>query len=145
MNKSGVLTLNEFFHCCLLNVVKNMQKVSNSKVKLFPATLICFSIMTQLSACMTPKMHTDMTDRGPGNIWLKGDAFSRGVITVPVNTIVTWTNKDLWVHTVTSDQGLFDSGKLRPHRTFSYKFTKAGTYSYHCNIHKHMIAKVVVK
>jgi plastocyanin len=122
-----------------------MKKASNSRVRALPAAIICFSIMTQLSACMTHKMRTDMTDRGPGNVWLKGDAFSPAVITVPVNTTVTWTNKDLWHHTVTSDEGIFDSGKLKSHKTFSHKFTRPGTYSYHCNIHKMMVAKVIVK
>ena len=121
-----------------------MKKVSSSQVRLFSVILICFATITLFTACM---MHgkMDMTDRGPGNVWLKGDAFSPGVITVPVNTTVTWTNKDLWHHSVTSDEGIFDSGKLKSHKTFSYKFTNAGTYSYHCNVHKMMVAKVIEK
>ena len=87
----------------------------------------------------------NMTDRGAGNVWLKGDAFSPAVISVPVNTTVTWTNKDLWTHTVTSDANIFDSGKLKALKTFSFKFTMPGTYTYHCNIHKMMIATVIVK
>ena len=57
---------------------------------------------------------------------------------------VTWTNKDSAPHTVTSADGistsanttsLFD-GSLNSGATFSYTFTKAGTYYYVCSIHK---------
>jgi plastocyanin len=121
-----------------------MKTTPKSKARLFPAILISFAIATIFMACAM-RMKSDMTDRGPGVVWLKGDAFSPNTVTVPVNTTVTWTNKDFWAHTVTSDNDLFDSGKLKSHKTFSYKFTKAGTYAYHCSVHKMMVAKVIVK
>jgi len=82
---------------------------------------------------------------GPGIVWMKWDAFSPGVLTVPVNTTVTWTNQEWWPHTVTSDYGLFDSKKLKAGKSFSYKFTSPGTYNYHCEIHKMMTGKVIVE
>jgi plastocyanin len=90
-------------------------------------------------------MKTDMTDHGPGVVLIKHDNFSPGSITVPVNSTVTWTNKDWWPHTVTSDANFFESGKLKCRKTFSHKFDATGTYNYHCKIHEHMIAKVIVK
>ena len=65
-------------------------------------------------------------------------------VTVEAGTTVTWTNKDSAPHTVTSADGistsanttsLFD-GSLNSGATFSYTFTKAGTYYYVCSIHK---------
>ena len=46
-------------------------------------------------------------------------------------------------HTVTSDDGqTFDSGTIAPGGTFTFKFTVAGSYPYHCNIHPYMRATV---
>ncbi len=53
-------------------------------------------------------------------------------INVPAGTTVLWTNRDQTTHTVTSLQGLFDSGGLS---AFSYTFTESGVYDYRCTIH----------
>ncbi len=69
------------------------------------------------------------------------------MITVKPGTTVTWTNKDSFAHTVTADAGqteTFDSKSLDGGGTFSVTFAKAGTFSYHCNIHSSMHGKVVV-
>jgi plastocyanin len=72
-------------------------------------------------------------------------AFSPASLTVKVGTKVSWTNHDTVTHTVTADKGAFNSGPLAPGSTFSFTFTKAGTYSYHCNIHRSMMATIVVQ
>lgn len=72
-------------------------------------------------------------------------AFSPANITVKVGTTVTWTNKDSTQHTVTIDSGAGPhSQPLAQGDTYSFTFSKAGTYSYHCSIHPTMQAKVVV-
>ncbi|GEM_PF-4664628 len=77
-------------------------------------------------------------------ITIQGFAFSPATITVPVGTKVTWTNKDPATHTVTSDTGLFDSKNLTTGGTFSFTFSQAGSFAYHCNIHPRMTATIVV-
>jgi plastocyanin len=72
-------------------------------------------------------------------------AFSPATLTVKTGTKVTWTNNDSVTHTVTADQGAFDSGDLSPGSSFSFMFTKAGTYKYHCNIHHSMMATIIVQ
>src|SRR6266581_2703253 len=72
-------------------------------------------------------------------------AFSPTSLTVKVGTKVSWTNNDTVTHTVTANKGAFNSGPLTPGSTFSFTFTKAGTYSYHCNIHPSMMATIVVQ
>ena len=70
------------------------------------------------------------------SVAIAGFAFSPQSLTVKVGTTVTWTNNDGVAHTVTSDDGkTFDSGQLAPGKTFSFTFTKAGTYTYHCSNH----------
>lgn len=74
-------------------------------------------------------------------------AFSPGHITVKVGTKVTWTNNESIGHTITADvlspdapaSQLVDKGK-----TYSFTFNKAGTYSYHCQIHPDMKGTVTV-
>ena len=46
--------------------------------------------------------------------------------------------------TVTANQGAFNSPVL-PGSSFSFTFTKAGTYAYHCMIHPYMMATIVVQ
>ncbi len=94
---------------------------------------------------------------GGGTVSIQNFAFSPQTLTVKVGTKVTWMNNDSAPHTVTSASnksvsatptGLFDSGQLAPGRTFSFTFTKAGTYFYECTIHKAMPAmhgEIVVK
>jgi plastocyanin len=78
--------------------------------------------------------------------------FDPASVTVPVNSIVQWTNNDLTMpyHTVTSTtvpaNGTFDSGNLAPGASICLKFTSAGTFGYHCSLHPTtMIGAVTVQ
>jgi plastocyanin len=71
--------------------------------------------------------------------------FNPATLTVKAGTTVTWTNTGSAPHTVTADDGSFDSGSLNGGATFQQTFAKAGTYAYHCKIHHSMTAKVVVQ
>ena len=57
---------------------------------------------------------------------------------------VEWTNKMDTVHTVTADNGEFDSGNLAKDASFSHTFETAGAVAYHCNIHTFMTGTVTV-
>ena len=59
-------------------------------------------------------------------------------------TTVTWTNGDTVAHTVTADDGLFDSGVLEPGQSYSTWLGGSGTVAYHCDIHPDMKGSVVV-
>jgi plastocyanin len=71
-------------------------------------------------------------------------AFQPASIEVPAGSTVTWTNTGAVTHTVTADDGAFDSGQLKPGTSFSQTFTTPGTYTYHCEIHPQMTGTVVV-
>ena len=72
-------------------------------------------------------------------------SFNPGEIKVAKGGKVTWTNEGTAAHTVTADNGEFDSGQLDPGKTFSQTFTTAGTFTYHCQNHPSMTGTVVVK
>jgi plastocyanin len=83
---------------------------------------------------------------GGSNVGIFDDYFGPATTYVEPGTTVRWTNYGLHHHTVTSATGLFDSGELDHNGTFTYTFTKPGTYEYHCNVHpKVMRGTVVVK
>jgi len=71
--------------------------------------------------------------------------FAPDTLTVPVNSTVTWVNKDDIPHVIASNDGLFKSKALDTDQKYSYTFTKAGTYPYYCSIHPKMVGKVVVQ
>jgi plastocyanin len=71
-------------------------------------------------------------------------AFSPSTLKVKVGQQVTWTNKQQGVaHTVTADGGAFDH-PMPSGATFSFSFAKAGTFAYHCSIHRSMHGTAVV-
>jgi plastocyanin len=71
--------------------------------------------------------------------------FAPDTLTVPVNSTVTWVNKDDIPHVIASNDGAFKSKALDTDQKYSYTFTKAGTYPYFCSIHPKMVGKVVVQ
>ena len=77
-------------------------------------------------------------------------AFSPATLTIKTGTTVTWKNTTAVGHTVTSDDGkTFNSGTSNPiaaqSGTFSFTFTTAGTFAYHCEIHPFMKATIIVQ
>ncbi len=83
----------------------------------------------------------------PATVEVKIDNFSFGPqsITVAVGTTVKWTNRDDIPHTVVSSEGVFKSRVLDTDETFSFTFTKAGSYPYFCSVHPKMTGTVVVQ
>lgn len=51
---------------------------------------------------------------------------------------ITWVNDDVEYHTVTADDGSFDSGLLGPGETYTRTFTGTSTITYHCTPHPNM-------
>ncbi|HTP70180.1 MAG TPA: cupredoxin family copper-binding protein [Dongiaceae bacterium] len=73
-------------------------------------------------------------------------SFSPAVLTVAPGTTVKWTNRDDIPHTVVSDdKTTFKSKLLDTDETFSFTFSKSGTYDYFCSVHPKMTAKVIVQ
>ena len=70
-----------------------------------------------------------------GSVGKGAAAFGVNPLVVPKGTTVIWTNNDSVPHTVTADDGSFDSGSLSTGQTFSHTFDDAGTFTYFCEIH----------
>ncbi len=81
------------------------------------------------------------------SVEIKDFAFAPTTLTVSKGTTVVWTNKDSVAHTVTPDQASdnFEGSELLgQNESYQYTFNTAGTYTYHCQPHPNMKAKVVV-
>lgn len=102
------------------------------------------SAPTTPDATGTPDSGATGTPATGSTVTIDNFAFSPTTLTVSAGTTVTWVNNDTAAHTVTADDGSFDSGNLAPGDSFTHTFTSAGSISYHCNYHPNMVATVVV-
>ena len=66
---------------------------------------------------------------------IQNSAFTPADATVMVGGSILWVNSDNIVHTVTADNGSFDSGDLQPGATFGFTFNVVGPHYYHCKYH----------
>ena len=71
-------------------------------------------------------------------------AFEPADMSVAVGTTVTWSNEGPSDHTVTADDGSFDSGTVTAGSSFANTFDTAGTFTYHCSIHPQMTGTITV-
>jgi plastocyanin len=79
-------------------------------------------------------LRSDVSAQSNNQISVTNSKFEPKKLTVTEGTSVTWNNSE-GVHTVKSDTGLFISKTLNAGEKFTYQFTKAGTYPYHCTFH----------
>lgn len=118
------------------------------KLHLTTAALIFISASLFFAGCK--KDASDPPPSGPSGpgtneVWMQNTVFSPATITVPVNTTIKWINKDNFNHTVTANNGSFDSGNISAGGTYTRQFTAAGTYPYNCTLHSGMTGTVVVQ
>ncbi len=59
-------------------------------------------------------------------------AYDPAEVTIKAGEAVSWKNGGQHAHTVTADDGSFDSGPVSPGLEWSYPFKKAGTFTYKC-------------
>jgi plastocyanin len=72
-------------------------------------------------------------------------SFTEKELHVRAGTRVRWTNQDQVQHSVTADDGSFDSGLIEPGRVFERVFDRPGNYTYHCTPHPFMTGRVIVE
>ena len=113
------------------------------------ATLGAILMLGVMGLSVGQKSSTALAQEKASTVEVKVDNFSFGPasLTVAVGTTVTWTNRDDIPHTVvsTDDAKTFKSKVLDTDQSFSFTFSKAGTYPYFCSIHPKMTGKVIVQ
>jgi plastocyanin len=63
---------------------------------------------------------------------------------VEPGTTLMWVNHGQEQHTVTADDGQFDSGVLNPGDSFLTTVEGSGTLTYHCTLHPEMTGSITV-
>src|SRR5271156_3124969 len=106
-----------------------------------PLTIAVFLIVAALPRAIA----SDQPSGAKAEVKIDNFSFAPQTLTVTVGTTVTWTNHDDIPHTVVSTDGVFKSKVRDTDETFSYTFSKAGTYPYFCSVHPKMTGKVVVQ
>jgi plastocyanin len=66
-------------------------------------------------------------------------------IEVARGTTIVWTNRGQVTHTVTAEDGSFESGNIDPGQQRSLTFSRAGTFPFHCTPHPFMRGVIVVR
>jgi plastocyanin len=84
------------------------------------------------------------TGAGAGGtaITIKNFQFSPDPIVVKAGDTITVTNDDGTAHTLTADDGAFDTGNLDGAARATITVAAPGTYAYHCDIHNYMTGKI---
>ncbi len=78
-------------------------------------------------------------------VHLSDFSFKPASATVNVGDTVEFVNDDSFPHTVTASSGAFDSGNLDEHKSWSYTFKKAGTFTLTCTYHPNMKGMLTVR
>src|SRR5215470_8597720 len=115
------------------------KQIFRSSALILPLALVGLLLLQATRA------HSEDSKASPTEVRVDNFTFGPDTLTVPVNSTVTWVNKDDIPHVIASNDGLFKSKALDTDDRFSYTFTKAGTYAYYCSIHPKMQGKVVVE
>lgn len=76
---------------------------------------------------------------------LKDLEFRPSRIEITAGTTVVWVNDDQVAHTVTADDGSWNSGLIAAGAAWVSEFEEPGTYTFHCTPHPFMTGVVLVR
>jgi plastocyanin len=99
---------------------------------------------TTPSETTAPAESTTPAPDSTTTVEILNNAFNPDQLNVAPGTTVTFINRDSVAHTVTADNGLFDSGQLAPGASYPVVLEGAGTVTYHCKLHPEMRGSIVV-
>ncbi len=110
-------------------------RVTRARLPRILAAIVAASIplvllVPALGGLSTTRAGDDYVDVDAGD-----DFFEAPIIRIAVGDEVYWTNVGRNPHTVTADDGSFDSGNMAPGDTFEWTFDAPGVYRYFCAYH----------
>ena len=114
------------------------------KIVSFSSLASLFVLGTILFSCSKSNSSSSNVNNNPNSVSIANMAFNPKGITVKAGTTVTWTNNDVMTHTVTADNDSFNSGNIPSGSVFSFTFSTAGVFNYHCSIHPSMTGTITV-
>ena len=95
----------------------------------------CLGVTLALIACLLVPASSAFAQDADATVDMQGISFNPVAIHVSPGATVLWTNSSPLAHTVTADDGAFNSDSLDPGATFSQLFDTPGVYQYYCQPH----------
>jgi len=108
-------------------------------------SVAALAIVLLMMAGRSRTLGATVEDKPAAQVKVDNFVFSPNPLTVSVGSTVRWVNQDDIPHNVVSDDKSFKSKALDTDESFTYTFTKPGTYTYFCSIHPKMTGKIVVQ
>ena len=78
-------------------------------------------------------------------VTIRNFRFDRDTVTIDAGDVVVWRNADPVDHVMRADRLTFESPVVTAGGTWAHRFTRPGTYSYHCKPHPFMKAEIRVR
>ena len=91
---------------------------------------VVFLVLLSLGPALTAR-----ADDHDAEISIIDNAFGAGIVRIQPGQSIEWSNDGNSPHTVTADDGSFDSGNLEPDATYTTAFDRPGVYPYFCKYH----------
>jgi plastocyanin len=88
--------------------------------RLWPAATVAVALA---AAVATTAATSNQPASAAHQVVIKGFVYDPELLTVQVGDTVTWTNRDIVPHTVTAEDGSWDSGEIAPGATWSMTVT----------------------
>ncbi len=109
-------------------------------MKLLPSTLaaLVLGVTAMAAGCHSSAASSPSSTGSGGVVAIKGFRFEPATVKAKVGRPVAVANADDSPHTLTADDKSFDTGDIVAHGTATFTPAKAGTVSYHCDIHDYM-------
>ena len=114
------------------------------KTKIFYSGILAILLTAIIFISCSKSYNSPMNAPATATVSMMNMAFSPATLSVASGTTVTWMNGDTTMHTVTADDGSFNSGNIGMGASFSRVFTTAGTFTYHSALNPAMTGKIVV-
>ncbi len=129
------------------NVTATDIEASNGIIHVIDSVMLPPSMLEEANETDMNDTDENVTDAGtePTAVEIIEDSFDPETTTVMAGETVSWTNMDDETHTVTADDGTFDSGEIENGESFNYTFEETGTFDYYCTIHPEMTGSVIVE
>jgi plastocyanin len=107
--------------------------------------VLLVALVAAIAGCVSERPEPAGPDAGGGEeVRIRDFAFVPPDLTVRIGTPVVWTNEDAVLHTVTAEDGRFDSSTFGQGRTFRLTPERVGTFPYICTVHPFMRATIRV-
>ncbi len=106
-------------------------------------TVLAVSIAAALSAAILA-LPASSNQRGDAAhaVLIEGFVYDPEALPVRVGDTVTWTNRDIVPHTVTAEDGSWDSGEIAAGETWTMTITAETMGSYFCVYHPGMRSRL---